>query len=157
MVYVFSNGTAHYTYDVNGTKTPMYDITELGYQLYLNDADSVSTSLTAYQGYSKVDTTGWHVYAVPVEGTAVKGNVKIGNAGLADAEPVHLTAKGAPDVNASSRVTIEDIAAILTSRNLETNSKYLSDYVGTLFRADVNRDGTVDAAADVNIVQDNLE
>jgi hypothetical protein len=70
---------------------------------------------------------------------------------------VHLTAKGAPDVNASSRVTIEDIAAILTSRNLETNSKYLSDYVGTLFRADVNRDGTVDAAADVNIVQDNLE
>jgi hypothetical protein len=161
MVYVFTNGTAQYGYQVTDADgetetTGMYDITALGYHVYLNDADGLSTILTAASGYTQKDGEGWKVYALPIEGSAAKTSVVMvdpAETGPASPYPIVLSSKGAEDVNANSEIDLIDVAAILTSRNLSTNGGYLGSYVGTLFRADVNRDGTIDAAADVAAVR----
>jgi hypothetical protein len=160
MVYVFTNGTARYGYQVTNvagtTETKgMYDITALGYHVYLNDGDSLATVLTATPGYTRKDGEGWKVYAVPIEGSANKSNVVMVDPAQVDPPltyPIVLSSKGAEDVNANSEIDLIDVAAILTSRNLDTNKDYLTTYAGTLFRADVNKDGTIDAAADTAAV-----
>jgi hypothetical protein len=150
VVYVFAKGNARYGYTFEGTSEgAMYDITALGYQLYLVDGE---TSLTGTDE-QKVDTTDWKVYAIPVAGVGSEDNVTVHGKDFNLAGTIYVTALSPEDVNASNTVDIQDIAAVLTARNVDTNSQYVTTLVGTFFRADVNRNGIIDAAEDVQLIK----
>jgi hypothetical protein len=157
MIYVFSQSdTTRFSYrdSETGETYEMYDIRDLGYQLYLNEKGKVGsltqddTYVTQYQAD--------YVYAYLVkngEYENIATNIRFDSEDRA-VDHIYGIHNGPMDVNTDSFIELRDVSCVQYVRllsnkeDLQTQLDTLHINMGTVFRADVDRNGKVNTVLD---------
>jgi hypothetical protein len=139
MVYVFTDSeNARFTYK----GAAMYDISGLGYALVKGDTKGTyKEQVTKADESDTTSKTFKHVYAI-LTTNADRQEVKVGSTPVI--AKILLRDAGVNDVNYDNKVYTEDILATQNAYNIDAT--YLENNTNVVFRADTNKNGTVDIA-----------
>jgi hypothetical protein len=172
MIYVFSqNSTTKFSYTKdsnadgstdNGKRFEMYDITALGYTLYLNEKGEVG-SLTQDDTYTTLyKAVKVYAYMVKINEYQNKATNIVRSNEARDTNKVVGLSNGPMDVNTNGKINLTDASnvsdVVLLSASVPL-IKQLNEDGGTkdtnvnwsvVFRADVNRDGYVRTVDDAD-------
>ena len=152
MVFVYTTAEAHFTCEGNA----MYDVTDLGYK-FVDGEDGKGTVVT---NSSRQVPTGEKVYALLLptddvttdEFNNLAPNILVVSKAKKTAGIVTMSSVakgGAKDVNNSRVVDMADAVAVVATYNRDASvfGERMSNYMLTILRTDVNRDGSVQIVA----------